>query len=243
MARLQSAWRAGLLAASIAIAGCAGAPVERSADEYRAAALRPLTPGTQVALLPVKSPPTDLAAGDLLVQQQLEAQLRAAGLQVVPVDAARFEALWANEVRAVGGLYDPASGALRTAAYGTALSQMARHVARETHAAFVIDHRLVVRHAELSGSNAQWDGQRRTQPTLRAYGSESRFDGTTTALSVQLLVLSGGGELLLKSFGGTSLPYAADVREGRFVLRPGLFDTADETADGVRVALRPLLGS
>jgi len=240
MGLLRRAGSAGLLACAAILGACAAAP-PRSTEEFTSPALHALPPGSAVALLPVKSPPTDLAAGDQLVLKQLQAQLGAAGFRVVTADAARFDADWSREVQAVGGLYDPVTGALRTGAYGRVLSRLAQRVAQDTHAVAVIDHRLMTRRAQSSGSDVEWDGQRRTQTTVRAYGSTYRFDGTTTALSVQLLVLSADGELLLKSYGGSALPYVADVREGRYLQRPDLFASDAETADGVRLALRPLL--
>ena len=45
------------------------------------------------------------------------------------------------------------------------------------------------------------------------------------------------------SFGGASLPFRADITGRKFELRADLFDKDDEIADGVRLALVPLLNA
>jgi hypothetical protein len=55
-----------------------------------------------------------------------------------------------------------------------------------------------------------------------------------------LLGFSPSGELLLRQFGGTSLFYRINTIDRRAEIRPDLFLNDTDTAEGVRVALKPL---
>lgn len=221
---------------------CAGTLPSRSTDEYVAPRFSAPPQGSLFVLLPIKTSSPETKRGEELVTQQIYLQLTNLGYKVVALDAANHAVIWDQEINAAGGIYDPGTGALRTAAYAQAIAALAQRVASETRSALVISPGLVVRRANLSGTIAAWDGQQRTQPTARTYGSDYRFSGTTSALSVELLAITNDGTIAFRTFGGTSLPYRADGFSGQFETRQNLFSTDVETAEGVRLALRPLLG-
>ena len=231
-----------LLLCMLLLQACAAMAPARPTEEYVAPSFTAPAPGSLLVLLPTKASSAQTKGGEELVIQQIHRQLTSAGYKVVALDAANHAVIWDQEIKAVGGIYDPGTGALRTAAYAQALSALTRRVASETHGAIVISHGLVIRNARLSGTSAEWDGQRRAQVSTRTYGADYRFHGTTTALSVELLAMSSDGTIAFKTLGGTSLPYRADTFAGEFEVRPDLFATDTETAEGVRIALRPLLG-
>lgn len=226
---------------ALLLQACAATPLTRATDEYVAPHFVAPPLGSLFVLLPTKTTSPETKSGEDLVIQQIYRQLTSLGYKVVALDAANYAVIWDQEIKAAGGIYDPRTGALRTTSYAQALSALAQRVASETHGALVISPGLVVRSAKLSGTIAQWDGQERTQITTRTYGSDYRFHGTTSALSVELLAISSDGTIAFKTLGGTSLPYRADSFSGQFEIRQNLFATDTETAEGVRIALRPLL--
>lgn len=226
---------------TLALQACATTNTSAPADNYLAPAFRPLPPGALVILLPARGGVPDMSAGEQFVVDQLHRQLTAAGYRVKALDAANYTALWDQEVKLVGGIYDPASGELRTRAYGQALGALAQRIAADTGATLVVSHKLLLRPAPLSGMRAIWDGQNRAQPTAKAHGEDYRFNGDTIGLSVELLGIAGDGSVAFKTYGGTSLPYRADVWDGKHQVRTDLFEKDEETAQGVRIALQPVL--
>lgn len=226
---------------ALALQACTTTGPSAPADNYIAPAFRPLPQGALVVLLPAKGGVADMSAGEQFVVDQLHRQLHAAGYRVKALDAANYTLLWDQEVKIVGGIYDGGTGELRTRAYGQALGALAQRIAADTGAVLVISHKLLMRPAQLSGTRAVWDGQNRAQPTANAHGDDHRFDGKTIGLSVELLGIAGNGSIAFKTYGGTSLPYRADVWDGKYQVRTDLFAKDDETAHGVRIALLPVL--
>ena len=197
--------------------------------------------GSLVILLPPKLTDPVLAPGAELLLQEVHRQLVAAGYGTGLVDEANHDVLWKQEVEAVGGVFDPGTGALRPDAYAAALGQLARRVAAETRCSLVLRPRLVLRKATLVGSKASWDQQERFQPVTGTFGSRARFDGGTVGLSVELLAIAPSGELQAVTFGGASLPFRNNMSTGKVELREDLFAAPQEIADGVQIALHPLI--
>jgi len=220
---------------------CASSPKPAASDDYVAPSFSAPARGSLFVLLPAKSGSPEVVSGEKLVTDQLHRQLTAVGYKVVALDDANYEVIWNQEIQAVGGIYDSNTGAIKTKAYAQALGALTRRVAADTHCSFVLKPVLVLRTAKLSGIGADWDGQRRPLPKTRSYGEDSRYDGSIPAISVELLALSSNGDIAFKTLGGISLPYRADNLAGRFEVRPDLFADVSETADGVRIALRPVI--
>jgi hypothetical protein len=235
-------WRRHALAAvvAVALAACASTEPSPAADNRVPRSFAPPSRGSLVVLLPAPKA-DDLQAGQTLMTQQLHRQLVAAGYRVALLDAGNHDVVWGQEVAEVGGIYDPGSGALRSAAYAKALSSLARRLCDELKCALVIQQRLAVRDTKLSGSSAAWDGQRRRVPVVGTYGDTLSFSGTGVGLSIELTALSADGSPAFHTFGGASLPYRADASHAQHALRADLFADDREIADGVRLALNPLL--
>ena len=105
--------------------------------------------------------------------------------------------LWQQEVEAVGGVFDPVSGGMRTVQYGKALAALAQRIAADTQCSLVLRPRLLTRRARFSGFKAEWDGQARQSPVSGGFAGATRFDGHTVALSVELVGLVPDGHELL----------------------------------------------
>lgn len=230
-----------IVLAVLTLQACSATAPPAPTDNYLGAAYARPAPGALVILLPPKASLEEVRDGEQFLLQQLHRQLSAAGYRVKALDAANHSVIWNQEVLAAGGIYDAATGALRTGAYARALSGLAQRIATDTGAALVISHSLVLRKAQFSGAMAQWDGQSKVQPTSRSAGENYRFDGTTPAISVELLGIAGNGAIAFKTYGGVALPYRADTWAGTSAVRKDLFANDGETAEGVRIALQPLL--
>ncbi len=224
-----------------ALQACSATSPRIPTDNYIAPAYKKPAPGALVILLPAKASLEEVRAGEEFLLQQLHRQLGAAGYRVKAMDAANYTVIWNQEVQAAGGIYDAATGERRTDAYAKALSGLAQRIATDTQASLVVSHSLVLRKAQFAGAMAQWDGQSKVQPTSRSAGADYRFDGTTAAISVELLGIGGTGAIAFKTYGGVALPYRADTWDGTSHVRKDLFASDAETAEGVRIALEPLL--
>lgn len=231
------------LLVACAAASCAGTPPPEATDNFSATSFKAPGPGELVVLLPVPPSTPEIAKGEAILLQQLHQQLTAARYRVVIFDADRYAAVWDEEVSAAGGIYDPNTGQLRTEAHNRASSAAAKRVCAETKCALVLGPRLCGRPVRLKQSTAEWDGQRRRVVVVGSARSDGIVTGKALALSVELLGLTGNGTVVFRSFGGASLPFQLDWASSRNVLRPDLFSSDAEIADGVRIALRPLLGS
>lgn len=221
--------------------GCASVPPKPAADNRVTPGFVPPPAGALVLLLPPEKNFTDLAPGQDMLTEQLHRQLTAAGYRTALLEKANHEEVWKQEVEAVGGIFDPATGARRGEAYGKAMSSLARRVCGQVKCTLVVQHQLVLRRTELKGRYAEWDGQRREIPLTRIT-ADVRFSGSARSLSVMLNVIAANGGSAFRTFGGVTLPMQMDVDEAKQKIRTDLFANDAEIADGVRIALAPLRG-
>jgi hypothetical protein len=224
----------------IALAGCAGNSIKPAPDNAMATDFAPPPKGALIVLLPV--PQTEFfEEGERMMSNQVDAQLKAAGYRTAALTQADYDRRWAQEATAVGGVFDSTSGTVRPQAFVTALSSLAQHACAEQTCDLVIRPRMVARHAELGGSRATWDGVRKLIPLRNAGRLDYSFSGTASAISVELTVLTGQGAFAFRHYGGITLPHEADVWDQKSKFRTDLFDNDKDVAEGVRVALEPLL--
>lgn len=152
-----------------------------------------------------------------------------------------YETLWAQHSTAVGGVFDPSTGAQRNEAYAQAVSTLARTVCEEAGCELLLIPKLARRLAVLEGTQAEWDGVR--QPMRfkdHAPLSSYRATGTTPAISVNVLALSKTGAFAFRTYGGATLPFLTNVREAKAEPRADPFSDEQDLANAVRVALQPL---
>lgn len=239
---IASASRLSIVACLVAtfVCGCASVESPQAKDDLVMPEFRAPAAGALVVLMPAAPIAAAESAGTHLALVQLDAQLRAAGYRVMAVDDANFADLWRSEVEGEGGLYDPQTGKPRPEAMARIWISLARRIGEQTHCALVLDYQLVPRSAVMSGHKAGWDGVVRDISFDRSH-ERYTMSGSAPTLSVKLLAFSPAGELLFRQFGGTSLVYRINTIDKRGAeIRPDLFLDDSETAEGVRVALRPL---
>jgi hypothetical protein len=201
---------------------------------------KPPAPGSLILLLPPSTEAPELDAGIATLLQALHSELAAAGFRTALLDKANYETIWAQEVEAVGGIYDSRTGSLKPVERALAIAALTKRLAQETSASLVITPRLVLRKAELSGTKASWDGRLVLVPTRGAFGGSSSSTGTTTAVSVQLLALARDGTLAFNTFGGVTLPYAINFVSERPELRENIFSDKNDLTKAAEIALGPL---
>jgi hypothetical protein len=227
------------LSLPLMLIACASVPPKPAADNRVAPGFVPPKAGALVMLLPPEKSFTDLVPGQAMLTEQLHRQLVAAGYRTALLEQANHDHLWRQEVEAVGGIFDPATGARRNEAYARATASLAKRVCEQAKCSLVIQHQLVLRGAELRGRYAEWDGQRREIPLTRTT-MDVRFKGGARALSVGVNAITGDGAAAFRTFGGVTLPMQVDVDEAKQKMRTDLFNNDAEIADGVRIALAPL---
>lgn len=223
------------------LAACASAPVSLPSDNVVAPSFHAPAAGAMIVLLPPVVDTQELTAGADKMMQQLYRQLSAAGYKAAALDAANYHSIWAEEVQAVGGIYDAASGQPLPEKLARAQGELVKRVSAETKAAVVMRPSLDLRTASLTGSWATWDGQRRQVPVVNAGFTEYRHNGNTRALSVGLEMFAANGNKVVSTHGGASLVYQINVLTGKAEVRKDLFYGDSELADAIALALQPFL--
>jgi len=178
-----------------------------------------------------------------LVRQQLRAQLLRAGDQVALLDEGNYAEVWAQEVAAAGGVYDPQTGRFRPDAFLRALSALVQRFSAEVDCSMVLAPRLVLQPAKLLHSSASWDGVVRAEHEKDAQlMSDLQYDhkGTAIGLSLELMAFNNKGAWQFTTYGGILLPYQSDIKKKKRVLRTDLFSDPKEIAEAAEPALRPI---
>lgn len=101
---------------------------------------------------------------------------------------------------------------------------------------------VVVSWAELTGTNARWDGVVRPIDRLGTSGGE--VTGHIEALSLAVTAVDGEGRVVFRSRAGIDVPYEirGNLWSPRFELRDPLLPDGDDVLDAsVDIALRPLV--
>ena len=227
------------LTLALLFTACASVPPSLPTDNEVASGFSHPESAARIVILPPEAESVELKAGIAGLKEELNRQLRAVGYKVLILDQNSYDAIWNQEVADVGGIYDMCTGALRRSAYMQALGHLVQRVSHETNAALVLRPQLVLRTAELSGVSAVWDGQQRRMPTKGSGDDNVRHDGTTWGLSVGLSMFAPGGELVLSTHGGASLPFRLNLQTQRNEVRSDLFSNDQDIADAVSVALLP----
>lgn len=230
------------LALVLLLSACASAPRREVAANYVSPNFVLPKPNSLIVLLPARAETEDMRPGATMLMNALHRHLNAAGYKVVALDQASHDAIWSQEVEAVGGIYDPNSGAVRQREVAQAIGHLVQRVSAETGASLVIMPRLQLREAEISGMSALWDGQQRRVPTFGTGAGTFTQSGSTLGLSVSLQMLATSGETVVSSFGGALLPYRVNARTAKNEVRADLFANDSEIAEGTAIALAPLLG-
>lgn len=195
-----------------------------------------------ILLLPPSAEAVELEPGIPMLLQALHSELSAAGFRAALLDKANYETVWAQEVEAVGGIFDSATGAVKARQRVAAMAALARRLTRETSASLVLMPRLLTRKADLHGTKAAWDGRLMRVPTRGTFGGAPYSSGTTTAVSVQLVALTQNGDLAFSTYGGVTLPYIINFVTEKPEMRANVFSDEADLAEGVKIALTPLGG-
>jgi hypothetical protein len=210
-------------------------------DNFVATSFSLPAPGSLVLIVPNTEIDPRFSQGEKVALKHLTIQLRAAGLRVAALDRTSYDKLWAEEVSAVGGIYNPTTGKRRAEAYFSALSALSERVCQEAGCTLLISHRLVARQVTYKGEYAAWDGQRRKVQFTTTAGKRYDFRGTTLALSVELTGLDPNRGRVFVTYGGASLPYSFDALDSKADIRDDLFKNELEVSEAVRLALMPVL--
>jgi hypothetical protein len=222
------------------LVACASLDPPAPADTYVAAGFSKPSRGSTIVVLPPQAQFPEFADGQDVVEEELIRSLVEAGYKVQRVVRKEFTAAWKEEVLAVGGLFDAATGQRIAGRYEEALGKLTRRIVNDP-ATLVLGSRLVLRSAPLFGASAQWDGQTRSLRTTGDAGTPVIWSGTTKGLSLELTAIASDGRRLFKTYGGLALPYRTSVDRSEMELRSDTFARRGEISAGTAVALRPLL--
>jgi hypothetical protein len=224
--------------ALLAITATASAQSPRAASEAEATLPQP---GSLILFLPASFEARELESGADVVLQAMHEWLARAGYKTALLNKQNYELLWRQEVEAAEHTHGAAAGHSRPDARAVALTTLASRLAHETSAQLILVPQLVLRSAQLSGTKAEWDGRQALIATRGLMYENSISRGSTLALSVHLLALTGTGAVAFRSYGGITLPYKINVLKERMELRNDLYESEQDVSEGARIALEPLL--
>lgn len=237
---------------ALALAFAAGGAHAVSDDDV-AATFQPPPRDATILLLVEKADSSPLDRAGAMLEKQLQKQLADDGYRTAVLDIADYQALEAAEAAALGehphGKFIPAS----SAAKANALSKLARIAKSESHCDMLIRARIVERKAALGGQYAEWDGRRRglifegANDLDVANGGHSRVvsvnvKGSTTVLSVELVAFDGTGARDFVTHGAVVVPLVWNLKLKSTSVRTDLFQTDEDVADGLQIALAPMRG-
>jgi hypothetical protein len=229
-----------LIALSTLVVGCTSLEPPPPSDTYVAPTFSKPSRGATIVVLPPQAQFPEFADGQDLVEEELIRSLVQAGYKVQRLVRKEFIVAWKEEVSAVGGVFDAATGQRIAGRYEEALGRIARRIVNDP-GTLVLGSRLVLRSATLYGASAQWDGQTRSPRTTRDAGTPVIWSGTTRGLSVELTAVASDGQRLFTTYGGLVLPYRTNMAQSEMELRRDTFAHHDEISSGTAVALRVLL--
>lgn len=229
-----------VLLASAVLSACTTPIPKPGADHFIAQTYARPAKGARVIILPPTTKFRNFQAGLDLVEEDLEKQVLAAGYDPQLVVRSDFELVWLDEVNAVGGIYDQTTGVLNTSKYEQATAAMARRIASELKGQFLLVPELVLRDAQLEGSNANWDGRTFSVPIKNSGGRLLKLSGTLKGLSLQISALDAHGVLQFRSRGALLFPYVHNAEKIMNEVRPDMFTSRDEMVEGIAIALMPL---
>ena len=232
---------AALLAFSSLLVGCAGFQPPPPSDTYVAPTFSKPQQGSVIVVLPPQAQFPEFSDGQDVVEEELIRLLVEAGYKVQRLVREDFAVAWKEEVLAVGGVFDAATGQRIPGRYDEALGRLARRIVNDPTNTIVLASRLVLRPATLYGASAQWDGQTRSPRSAQNTGLPVMWSGTTKGLSLELTAVAPDGQRLFTTYGGLALPYRTDIARSEMELRSDTFAHHIEISEGTTVALRALL--
>lgn len=240
-----SATRGGrVLVASLSammLAACASNTPKPSPDNILAKAFVKPAPGSLIVLLPTEAP-AQAEKGARLLTHHLAGQLAATGYRVATVGRENLSDLWKLHGESVGGLYDPITGAAKPDALAEARAAVIRNICADAGCALVVQPRLVLRLAQLKGSQAEWDGVRLPIPFTAGSARDYNSKGSVHAYSAQLTGRTASGEFAFRTQGGAALVHAVNIRHTKSERREDPFEVESDMARAATLTLAPLAG-
>ena len=232
------------------VAGCATVPEEQYSpffvpEEQFRAAVETIVVTPVVAPAHLHTPPEVAARVDSII----EAELRGAGLTVVP--AAAYQAIWDRILRQLGGFFDPITGKRDDRKFAVARAELLDELAGRYATKVLLFSELQIVDAEVDDGLARWDG---TSQVILDRSSDvlARFrdtfepdefgggdDGIVGAVTLMVAVDGSDGGELYRNFGGVEVLGAAQRPASGYDFE--LVGDADRLAWAVGVALGPLV--
>ena len=221
---------------------CGGAqlvkPTHKISGSYQG-----LDSSKRIFLLPVTTEVSEAKQGSDKVQALLAAQLKASGWDVATMSDANYQTLWQQITDSVGGLYSPVNGQFEAEKYSQAIYKLNVIINQQEQYAAVLQPEIVLRSAQLDGSDAKWDGVTVKQVEKRVRPNKYDWTGDAPAISVRINAYDASPKWLFTSYGGLSLTqdvlYTANDK-ATFKIKDDLFENDKNIDKGIALALQPI---
>lgn len=199
----------------------------------------------KVAMVPVSMKPGGRVSAESelkarLVGSSIAARLKRSGVKALR--GAAWTRCWSEGVSRYPGLIDPRTGQTDKELRQRLHTDCASALARRSGIDAVVEPRLKLVSAAVTGGHARWHG---VEQELRAHGRPSLSSGdgdvTVPAISLLVRVYDLKGELVFENAGGLELAPRLERRE-RLEDRDDVLTDEAKVRRAVEIAFEPLLG-
>jgi len=222
------------------VLGCAGPSIKAASDRYVSPDFRPPKTGSIILVLHLPALEPVYRVGDEEIRKLVQASLFKAGYRVGVIEPEDYMLALRAEFQQLRRTTPAPTPEQLALAEMQALSTVAKVGSELTGSPVLLRTRLLTRSANLWQSYATWDGVSRPIVFADSKPNEVRanIEGTGSGISLEVVATSSDGRLLLKNYGGISLPFYAS-RSGRPLTVDKPLAVQSHLAQGVAIALSP----
>lgn len=196
-----------LVTANIVFAGTDVSPDNQFSEKFK-----PLK-NSPISIAPLDYLNNDFKIGEESASNQLLKQLANTNNKTKIVSDIVYKQLWESFEAELGGLYSSQTGEFDFKKYMLYLSYISRSVCAADKSDYVLFPSFVIKKAELKYDRARWDGVSYRVPVKGDIVTRSgdrrafNFSGTTSALSLELMLFDKNGDWFATTYGAIGLPY------------------------------------
>jgi hypothetical protein len=202
----------------------------------------------RVAVAPwnlLSAEPSYVKGKETYISDALISYLNDHSVATKPCEATR--AIWTEEKKRVGGIYDSNEGLVDVKKFRAAISETVTRVCMTEEVGGVVFPEIVVRQAELGGNTVSWDGTIERIDMSRGFasvfGNNFTFTGGSNALSLSILIIDRNNRVVLRNVAGIEHPFEAVSEDAKlkWKVRKDLLADKDKIHHALAIGFHPLI--